>query len=42
MSMRKSTIVGSWRRLGLERLIHRGRDGLFLIPLGHSVARGRP
>jgi hypothetical protein len=41
MSMRKSTIVGSWKRLGLERLIHRRRDGLFLMPLDRSVAGGR-
>lgn len=38
--MRKSIIVGSWKRFGLERLIHRRGDGLFLVPLDHPVAPG--
>jgi hypothetical protein len=38
--MRKSTIVGSWNRLGLERLTHRRGDGLFLVPLDLPVAQG--
>jgi hypothetical protein len=39
--MRKSTIMGSWKRLGLERLIHPRRCGLFVVPpLAHPVAPG--
>ena len=38
--MRKSNIMGFWKRLGLERLIHRRGDGLFHVRPDRMVVQG--